>query len=100
MRLDAAESFRVAGDTQQAVAALEGVDPARLDASNQFVYYNTRALLAIDAHDYRAANQALSLAIPTDAASRNALALTVADLAEAEQRFEDAAISKAWFAAR
>ena len=51
------------------------------------------ALLAIDAHDYAAARQALKLAIPTDAASRNALLLTVADLAEAEQRFEDAAAS-------
>ena len=93
MRLDAAEAFRASGDTQQAAAALQGIDPVRLDASNQFAYYNTRALIAIDAHNYPEARQALSLAVPTDAAARNALALTVADLAEAELRFEDAAIS-------
>lgn len=93
MRLNAAESFRTSGDAQQARATLQSVDPTRLDALNQFTYYNMSALLAIDAHDYPAARQALKLAIPTDAASRNALALTVADLAEAEQRFEDAAAS-------
>src|SRR4030095_7927193 len=89
MRINAAEAFRASGDTQQAAAALEGIDPARLDASNKFAYYNTRALTAIDARNYSEARQALSLAIPTDAASRNSLALTVADLAEAELRFED-----------
>ncbi len=93
MRLNAAESFRTSGDAQQARATLQSVDPTRLDALNQFTYYNMSALLAIDAHDYPAARQALKLAIPTDATSRNALALTVADLAEAEQRFEDAAAS-------
>lgn len=93
MRLNAAESFRTSGEVQQARATLQGIDPTRLDAVNQFTYYNMSALLAIDAHDYAAARQALKLAIPTDAASRNALALTVASLAEAEQRFEDAAVS-------
>lgn len=93
MRLNAAESFRTSGDIQQARATLQSIDPTRLDALNQFTYYNMSALLAIDAHDYAAARQALKLAIPTDAASRNALALTVADLAEAEQRFEEAAVS-------
>ena len=53
---NAAEAFRASGDTQQATAALEGIDPARLDASNQFVYYNTRALIAIDARNYPAAS--------------------------------------------
>jgi len=93
MRLSAAESFRAARDARQAAAALESIDPARLDAANKFAYYNMRALLAIDARDYPAAKQALALVVPPDAPSRNTLALTVADLAEAEERFEDAAIS-------
>jgi uncharacterized protein len=93
MRINAAEAFRASGDTQQATVALEGIDPARLDASTEFAYYNTRALIAIDARNYPEARQALALAVPTDAAARNTLALTVADLAEAELRFEDAAIS-------
>ena len=93
MRLAAAETFRTTGDRASAMAALDGVDTSRLDGANQFTFYNLRALLSLDARDYAAANQALALAIPTDATERNAYVLTAADLAEAELRFEDAATS-------
>lgn len=93
MRLAAAQSFRAAGDRSSATAALDGIDPARLDGASQFDYYNLRTLLFVDARDYPAARQAIALAVPTDAAERNVYALTSADLAEAEQRFEDAATS-------
>ena len=93
LRLAAAEAFQSAGDTASATAALNATDPSRLDGARQFTFYNLRALLALDAHDYAAAKQAIGLAVPTNAAERNAFALTVADLAEAQQRFEDAALS-------
>jgi outer membrane PBP1 activator LpoA protein len=93
MRLAAAESFRAAGDHASAVAALDGIDPARLDGAGQFDYYNLRSLLFLDVRDYPAARQAIDLAIPLNADERNVYALTSADLAEAEQRFEDAATS-------
>jgi len=93
MRLAAADSFRAAGDRPSAAAALDGVDPARLDGANQFAYYNLRALLALDSRDYPAAKRALALAIPTNAVERNTYALTAADLAEAQLQFEDAAVS-------
>ncbi len=93
LRLAAAEAFQSAGDTASATAALNATDPSRLDGARQFTFYNLRALLALDAHDYTAAKQAIGLAVPTNAAERNAYALTVADVAEAQQRFEDAALS-------
>jgi outer membrane PBP1 activator LpoA protein len=90
-RIVAAESYRSAGERTRASSTLDGIDPARLDAANQFAYYDLRALLAIDARDYAQARQAIALAIPASAIDRNALASTTADLAEGEQRFEDAA---------
>jgi len=91
-RLSAAASFRAAGDRPSANAALDALNPERLDAANQFAYYNLRALLGIDARDFAKAKQALALALPTDTTERNTYALTSADLAEAELRFEDAAV--------
>ncbi len=93
LRLAAAASFRAIGNAPAAVAALDALNPSNLDGARQFDFYNLRALLAFDARDYTAAKQALDLAVPTDATERNTYALTVADLAEAELRFEDAALS-------
>jgi len=90
-RIVAAQSYRGAGDRDRASSTLDGVDPTRLDAANQFAYYDLRASLAIDARDYANARQTIALAVPTNAIDRNALALTQAELAESEQRFEDAA---------
>jgi uncharacterized protein len=92
-RIASSQSYRSAGDRTRATATLDGIDPARLGAGDQFAYYDLRAALAIDAHDYPKAKQFIALAVPTSPADRNALALTAADLAEGEQRFEDAAVA-------
>jgi len=91
MRLTAAELFYAAGDRQATVAALDTVDTARLEGSDQFTYYKLRARLALAANDLPAARLALSLTVPTDPSERNAFVLASADLADAEQRYEVAA---------
>src|SRR5262249_146290 len=92
-RIASAESYRNAGDRVRATSTLDAIDPARLGAADQFAYYELRALLAIDARDYSNAKKFLTSAVPTSPADRNTLALPSADLAEAEQRFEEAAVA-------
>ena len=92
-RIAAAQSYRAAGDRARASSTLDAIDPARLDAADQFAYYDLRASLAVDARDYAAATRAIALATPATTADRNALALTTADLAEGEQRYESAAMA-------
>jgi len=91
-RVSAAQTMRAAGDQASASTTLDAVDPARLDASNQFAYYNLRALLALDTHDYADAEAAIALTIPTNTLERNAYILTVATLSEAKLHYEDAAV--------
>ena len=91
-RVSDAEALRAAGDQASASKTLDGVDPARLDASSQFAYYSLRALLALDAQDYASAEAAIALTIPTNAEERNAYILTVATLSEAKLSYEDAAV--------
>ena len=92
-RIAAAQAYRASGDRVRASSALDGIDPTRLDAADRFAYYDLRTALAVDARDYAKARQTIALAIPANAIDRNTLASTAADLAEAEQHFEEAAVA-------
>jgi uncharacterized protein len=91
LRLASARAYAAEGAIADARSALDLVDPTQLDASNKFEVYQLHAQLALQIADIAAARRALVLAIPTNSAQRNSHALTTADVAEAESRFEDAA---------
>jgi len=93
LRLDSAQAYFASGAREESRTTLKLVDPKHLDASDQFGFYQLTTQLALDVADFAAAREALALAIPTNAAQRNAFAMLTADMAEAESHFEDAAVA-------
>jgi uncharacterized protein len=91
MRLDAARLYFDRGASSEAQATLQLIEPALLDAVNQFEFYQLSLQVALATNDLQAAHAAAGRAIPMNAQQRNAYAQGSASLAEREQRFADAA---------
>src|SRR5262245_55259693 len=93
LRLDAARSYYASGAKIESRGALQLVNPTHLSPTDQFVFYQLTAQLALALPDLPAARAALALAVPTNGAQRNARAVLTADVAEAQSQFEDAAVA-------